>query len=141
MNALSTAYSKKSEKTLKAAQLLYEHDFLEESIALTYYAMYHKATALLRQANIISKSHTTTIHTLSLFGVNSTPIKHAKRERIDKQYYVDAKVVRKEARELLEQARTFIGEIDLMMDSLTQEQLASIHNTHINEESIRSQSK
>lgn len=126
MSNLIRAYNKKSEQTLKAARLLFEHGFLEESVTLGYYAMYHKATALLCKANLRTSSHVKTIRLLQLFNVDEQKLREAKKERVNKQYYVDVTVARKEVREFLENAREFINEVDLAIDSLTEEQIQEI---------------
>ncbi len=127
MKTLAKAYNKKSLSSFKAATLLLKHDFLEEATTLAYYAMYHKATALFKKANITCHSHEHAIQTLGLFGISSEPLRKAKHERIQKQYYADHLVARNDVEKLLEQAQEFIALIDVKQDSLTPHALQEIH--------------
>lgn len=57
---------------------------------MAYYSMYYSLLALLYRVGIKSENHTASIFLLKeLFNLNNQKILNAKRERIDKQYYVD----------------------------------------------------
>ncbi len=105
---------------MRAAKLLLKEGFLEECVAMTYYAMYHEVTALFRATGLKCDSHAATITLLKkVFGLDNHQLRKAKKERVAKQYYPDASLVRDEAEDLIGLAEEFIAEVDLFTDSLT----------------------
>jgi len=88
---ISLAYSMKSSNCLKSAKILLQAKLYENSVSEAYYAMYNSALALLFKCGIKSESHSGTIILLErLFGLvkERVTLANAKKERIDKQYYV-----------------------------------------------------
>jgi len=105
---IKDSYLKKSESNLASAKILLENERLEESVSLAYYSMYNMLTAILFQVGIKCENHTASIILLNaLFGIDNNSISSAKEERIDKQYYVDFNVTRKDIVELIETAEEF----------------------------------
>lgn len=105
---IKDSYLKKSESNLASAEILLENERLEESVSLAYYSMYNMLTAILFQVGIKCENHTASIILLNaLFGIDNNSISSAKEERIDKQYYVDFSVTRKDTVELIETAEEF----------------------------------
>ncbi len=105
---IKDSYLKKSESNLASAKILLENERLEESVSLIYYSMYNMLTAILFQVGIKCENHTASIILLNaLFGIDNNSISSAKEERIDKQYYVDFSVTRKDTVELIETAEEF----------------------------------
>ena len=105
---IKDSYLKKSESNLASAKILLENGRLEESVSLAYYSMYNMLTAILFQVGIKCENHTASIILLdALFGIDNKSIFSAKEERIDKQYYVDFSVTRKDTVELIETAEDF----------------------------------
>ena len=99
---------KKSESSLESAKILLENDKFEESIALSYYSMYHMITALLFKAGIKCENHLASIILLKeLFNINNADILSAKTERIDKQYYVDFNITVREVMASIKMAESF----------------------------------
>jgi len=89
---------------------LFDNKRLEESVSLSYYSMYNILLALLFRVGIKSENHSGSIVLLKeVFGIDNSDLFFAKRERIDKQYYVDFRVVEKDAEELLRIAEDFKG--------------------------------
>lgn len=84
------SYSEKSVNCLKSAKLLLQNNLYENSIGMSYYAMYNLLVALLFRVGIKCQNHSGSILLLKLlFGENDLfkLIYDAKKERIDKQYY------------------------------------------------------
>ncbi len=91
---IMTSYMKKSDSHLISAKLLLKNDRLEESVSLAYYSMYYML------------------------------ISYAKKERIDKQYYVDFKILKEEVEELIEAAEIFNSKILDFIEKLNSEKIA-----------------
>jgi len=99
---ISKSYLDKSESNLISSRILFENGRFEESIYLSYYSMYNILLALMFRVGIKSENHSGSIVLLKeVFDIDNTDLFFAKRERIDKQYYVDFKVVEKDAEDLL----------------------------------------
>ena len=107
------SYSEKSTNCLKSAKLLLQNNLYENSISMSYYAMYNLLLALLFGAGIKCENHSGSILLLKvLFSENELYklISDAKKERIDKQYYVTAEkdeITMEIAKELLNDAEDF----------------------------------
>ena len=105
---IKDSFIAKSESNLESAKILLENERLEEAVSLAYYSMYNMLTALLFQVGIKCENHSASIILLkALFGMDNSSISLAKDERIDKQYYVDFSVTRRETVELIETAEDF----------------------------------
>ncbi len=99
---IMTSYLKKSDSHLISAKLLLENVRLEESVSLTYYSMYYMLLSLFFRAGIKCENHSAAIILLKeLFNIDNSLISYAKKERIDKQYYVDFKIMKEEVEELI----------------------------------------
>ena len=117
------SYNKKSINSLKAAKLLLSQNLLEESTPMSYYAMYHKVTALFYQIGIKCENHAAAIVLLKeLFNLDNRNISFAKKERVDKQYYTDFAVTQTDVKNLIKKAEQFIAYIDNFFDQLTTKQ-------------------
>lgn len=85
------AYITKSEKSLISSKTLLKINNLDDATALIYYSMYYSALALMFKAGIKCENHSGTIILLKeVFNINTQNILNAKKERIDKQYYIDS---------------------------------------------------
>jgi uncharacterized protein (UPF0332 family) len=115
------SYNKKSENSLKAAKILLQQELIEESISMSYYAMFHKTTSLFRLIGIKCENHAATIILLKeLFKIDNNKISFAKEERIDKQYYTDFVITKEDTKDMIEKAEEFIEDIDYYIDKLTE---------------------
>lgn len=115
------SYNQKSENSLKAAKILLEQNLIEESTSMSYYAMFHKTTALFRRIGIKCENHAATIILLQeLFTIDNKDLSFAKEERIDKQYYTNFIITKQDTEELLKKAERFVEELDLFIDKLTE---------------------
>lgn len=105
---IERAYFSKSESNLVSAKILLRNGRLEESVALAYYSMYHSLTAVLFRIGVKSENHSASIVLLKkMLGKDDAAITHAKKERDDKQYYVDFKITDAEAKDAITEAEKF----------------------------------
>lgn len=123
-DTIKNSYIEKSRSYLSSAKLLLEHDKLEESVSMSYYSMYYAAIALLHKTGIKSENHTATIVLLKeLYGIDNTALQEAKKERVDKQYYVDFTITRDETQTLIRKAETFNATLLDHNEKLTNQQI------------------
>ena len=109
---IKDSYILKSESNIASSKILLENEKLEESIALTYYSMYHILTALLFKIGVKCENHTAAIILLKeLFDIGNSDISHAKKDRIDKQYYTDFSITQQEVTEAIKNAEIFNGNL------------------------------
>ncbi|MBU2497105.1 MAG: HEPN domain-containing protein [Nanoarchaeota archaeon] len=124
------AYIKKSESNMGSAKILLNSNKLEESISLVYYSMYHLLTALLFKIGIKSENHLASIVLLKrLFNQNNNEILTAKRERIDKQYYINFSITKEEVKDAIKKADIFNSEISDFISKLTNERIQEYRKT------------
>jgi uncharacterized protein (UPF0332 family) len=122
---VKAAYLKKSESHLMSAKILLDHDKLEESVSTTYYSMYYMTLALFFRAGIKCENHSATIILLNkIFNIDNSEISTAKRERVNKQYFVDFSIIREEVEELIETAEAFNSKILDFTEKLNSENIA-----------------
>lgn len=127
---ISESYQEKSANCLKSAKILEKNSLYENSISMSYYAMYNQLLALLFLCGIKCENHTGSILLLKLvfekqelWEIRS----EAKKERIDKQYYVTGKkddATKETADELLKDAENFILEIKVAITKLSNDSIA-----------------
>ena len=99
---IKKSYLNKSESNLISSKILFENNRFEEAISMAYYSMYNALNALLFQVGIKCENHSGAIFLLNeLFGLDNSSISFAKKERIDKQYYVDFNVTKEQVLELI----------------------------------------
>ena len=121
---ICNSYSEKSVNCLKSAKLLLQNNLYENSIGISYYAMYNLLLALLFRIGIKCENHGGSILLLKLlFSENDLYklISDAKKERIDKQYYVTTEkdeITKDIAEELLNDAEDFILKMKLVIRNL-----------------------
>jgi len=121
---IKKSYIDKSESNLVSAKILLDNGKLEESVALTYYSMYHALTALLFKVGIKSENHFASIILLKrLFEIDNSDIESAKKERVDKQYYVDFEITKEQVEEAIKQAEKFNGKMVDFISRLTNESI------------------
>lgn len=126
---IKESYLGKSATSMKASQILVKSELLEESVSMSYYAMYHCLLALIFKCGIKCENHAGNILLLKeLFNENELyeMISDAKEERIDKQYYVDFEITKEDTEELIEKSQEFVTKIKLVIEKLTQEEIDKI---------------
>jgi uncharacterized protein (UPF0332 family) len=126
------SYLEKADNCFKSARLLYQNDLFENSVSMSYYAMYDSITALLFKAGIKCENHAGSILIFKrLFNRNDLfkTISFAKEERIDKQYYVTSKqdsIGKESAQDMLSKAEVFLIQVKLIIQNLRNEDIKSI---------------
>ncbi len=126
---ICSSYSEKSAHCLKAAQLLLQHNLYENSIGQSYYAMYNQLLALLFNVGIKSENHSSSILLLKLLfdeDVLYKIISDAKKERIDKQYYVTTEkdeITKEIAGELLNNTEDFVLKMKVVINNLSNDSI------------------
>lgn len=117
---IKQSYIKKSESNIISAKILLENSRLEEAVALSYYSMYHMLTALLFKTGVKSENHAASIILLKgIFGIENSDIAHSKKERVDKQYYVDFRITKEEVINSIKKAEEFNSRILDFISRLT----------------------
>lgn len=121
------AYLKKSESYIDSAKLLFKNKKFEEAISMAYYSMYYSLLALLFRVGIKSENHTASIILLKeLFGLDNSEILKAKKERVDKQYYVDFKIAENDVNVLLKIAESFNATIFDFLEKMNLNEIEKI---------------
>ncbi|WP_235809627.1 hypothetical protein [Methanofollis ethanolicus] len=81
--------------------------------------------ALLFQTGIKCENHTGAMILLeSLYGIDSSRIAAAKRDRIDKQYYVDFAITAEDVKDSIEEAEAFCADLLDFMEKLHQGEIS-----------------
>ena len=107
---LVDAYLEKSNNSLKSAKVLFESSLFENSVSMSYYAMYNIIVAFFYKHNIKCENHTGAIILLKeIFDEKdlSNRLAIAKKERIDKQYYPNYIVTSSSTESFLRDAKEF----------------------------------
>lgn len=121
---IKNSYMKKSESSLISAKILLENNRLEESVSLAYYSMYHAVTALFFRVGIKCENHSATIILLkNIFEIDNNPISFAKSERVDKQYYTNFEINKKEVEETIKIAEDFNSDLADFLARLKNEEI------------------
>ena len=126
------SYSEKSANCFKSAKLLLQNNLYENSVGMSYYAMYNQLTALLFIVGIKCENHAGSILLLKiLFGEKNMfeIISDAKKERIDKQYYVTTEkdeITKEIAEELLKNAEDFVVKMKVVIKRLNNESINEV---------------
>lgn len=126
---ISYSYLSKSDSNLESAKILLKSDKLEESISLSYYSMYHCLLALLFKHGIKSENHTASIILLrELFKEKDLAdiIGLAKKERIDKQYYIDFEVTRDDCEDMIKKTEKFTIKCKILIKKLDNDKIENI---------------
>ena len=126
------SYSEKSANCLKSAKLLLQNNLYENSIGMSYYAMYNLLLALLFRVGIKCENHGGSIILLKLlFEENDLYwlISDAKKERIDKQYYVTTEkdeITKEISDELLGSAEDFVWKVKVVIKNLNNDSIEEL---------------
>ncbi|MFH0961830.1 MAG: HEPN domain-containing protein [archaeon] len=131
---LHRAYMKKSEDCLSSAKVLLERGLFENSVTMSYYSMYNALTAVLLKVGVKSESHAGSLAVFKeLFRDQKELyelISAAKRERIDKQYYVSAEssrdATRRDTENLILGAENFLSILTPLAAKLSTEEVEAM---------------
>ena len=131
------SYLEKSANSLKASSILLESGLLEESVSMAYYAMYHSLLALMFKCGIKCENHSGNI--LLLRGIFREVklykmISYAKEESVDKQYYVDFVITKKDVEDLASTAQEFITGIKVLIEGLMTEGIRELRERFYKDE-------
>lgn len=132
---ICNSYIEKANNCLKSAKILLQNNLYENSVAMSYYAMYNSLTALLFKTGIKCENHAGSIillkklfRELELFKI----ISFAKEERIDKQYYVTSEenfvLTKESAKDMIEKAEYFLVKMKLIISELKNENIDNIRS-------------
>jgi len=126
---ICSSYSEKSAGCLKSAKILLQNNLYENSISMSYYAMYNLLLASLFRIGVKCENHSGSILLLKLvfaekelYGIISA----AKTERIDKQYYVTTEkdeITKDIAEELLHDAEEFVLKMKVRLGKLNNDSI------------------
>jgi uncharacterized protein (UPF0332 family) len=117
-------YLKKSASRLESAKYLFSIDKFEEATEMAYYSMYHSVMALFFACGIKCENHTVASWLLAdVFGIDSTILESAKKERLDKEYYVPAAPVRPDVEAFIKTAESFNAALLDKIERLTQQEI------------------
>jgi len=126
------SYLRKADNCLKSAKLLLQNSLYENSISMTYYAMYNSLIALFFWVGIKCENHSASLilfkrlfNRNDLFGI----ISFAKKERIDKQYYVTTEkdiLTKESAEDIYKKAENFLIQIKILINELHTENIEKI---------------
>jgi uncharacterized protein (UPF0332 family) len=128
---MCTSYLQKAGDCLKSARILQENDLYENSVTMSYYAMYNSLTALLFRVGMKCENHTGSIIVFrKVFGRQDLykAISFAKEERIDKQYYVDLALTKESAKDLFTKAEDFLVHLKIMIGNMRSDDVQEVRS-------------
>lgn len=109
---IKKAYIQRGEQSLESSKALLRIKNYEDSIAMSYYSMYYIILSLLFKIGIKCENHTASILLLKeVFDIDNSEILEAKKERIDKQYYVSFSVKEEQVKNAIKIAEEFNSKI------------------------------
>jgi len=121
---VKTAYLQRSDESLTSAKTVLSIGNLKDSVALSYYSMYHCLLALLFRVGIKCENHAAAIILLrKVFEIDNRKISKSKEERVDNQYYVGFRLEQEEAQNSINTAEEFITEIIEFIDKLNEQDI------------------
>jgi uncharacterized protein (UPF0332 family) len=91
---------------------------------MAYYSMFHSVMALFFACGIKCENHTVASWFLKdIFGIDNTDLESAKKERLDKEYYVPAAPVRPDVEALIKTGESFNAILLDKIERLTREEI------------------
>ena len=122
---MKESYIQKASHSLNSSSILLSNNEVENAVPLAYYSMYNMLTALLYKIGIKCENHSASIILLkNLFKLDNSKITFAKKERLDKQYYVDFELEKEDVEKLIESAKEFNSILYDFIEKLTSEDIA-----------------
>ncbi|WP_165394909.1 HEPN domain-containing protein [Methanofollis fontis] len=99
---------------------------------MAYYSMYYMVLALLFKTGIKCENHSGAMILLEhLYGIDSSQLATAKRERIDRQYYVDFAITAEDVRDSIEEAEAFCADLLDFMEHLHQGEISCLREEDV----------
>ena len=122
---MKESYIQKASHSLNSSSILLSNNEVENAVPLAYYSMYNMLTALLYKIGIKCENHSASIILLkNLFKLDNSKITFAKKERLDKQCYVDFELEKEDVEKLIESAKEFNSILYDFIEKLTSEDIA-----------------
>ena len=91
---------------------------------MTYYSMYYSTLSLFFKIGLKCENHAAAIVLLKrVFGIDNSKLSFAKKERLDKQYYIDFHLTKQDAVKLIEVAENYNAEIMDFIDRLDNDRI------------------
>jgi len=121
------AYLEKANSNLESAKILASAGKTEEPISMAYCGMYNALLALLFKCGIKSENHAASIMLLKeVFRQKELEkeISFGKKERIDKQYYLDFAATEKDADEMIAKTGNFVSKIKVIIRTITNKEIS-----------------
>jgi len=130
---ISNSYILKSDNCLRSAKVLFKEKLYENSVSEAYYAMYNSVLSLFYKCGIKCENHTASIILLDkLFHLENLKkmLFEAKKERIDKQYFVseEFEVTEENTNQMIKDAENFILDIKVHINKLDINEINRIRN-------------
>lgn len=124
------SYLQKADNCFSSAKLLFNNELYENSVTMSYYSMYNSVIALLFKTGVKCENHAGLILLLKLLFDKKdlfNLISDAKKERIDKQYYVaELDLTKESTEETLRNAEIFLVKIKLIIKELSNEEIGKL---------------
>lgn len=123
-DVVKEAYLQRAEESLSSAKTLMKVGNLKDTVVLAYYAMYHSLLALFFRCGVKCENHAAAIILLKeIFSIDNSAISKAKRDRVDKQYYVDFSVTKEEVIQAITIAEMFIAQLHSFIATLNEQKI------------------
>ena len=136
---MKSSYLKKAEDCLKSSKILFQNELYENSTSEAYYCIYNSLLSLFFKVGIKSENHSGSIIIFDkMFEEKELTkiISSAKKERIDKQYYVESKqaskATKKSCDNMIQNAENFLVKIKLLISEINTEKIENIRNAFEN---------
>jgi len=131
------SYLEKADNCLISAKILFKNYLYENSVSMSYYAMYNSLVALLFKSGIKSENHNASILLLKLLYNNKelfNIISKAKKERIDKQYYItdeEVDITKESTQQLVSDAEDFLLKMKLIIKKIKNKEIDGLREDFI----------
>ncbi len=132
---ISISYEKKGAECREVAKLALDNGYFESAITQSYYSMYNNVLSLFFKCGIKCENHSASVILLNEFfdlGDLSLIFSKAKKERIDKQYYVTPSqnnpVTKESAKEMLSVSMKFNPQITAFKNNLKLDEIKKIRD-------------
>lgn len=129
---LVRAYLEKSRTAIKSMELNANAGIIEWAVSASYYARYFAVYALMAKIGVKCEIHDCTIALFAYLFKDSVPrnfikeFMQSKDDRVDMQYY--PKEIKINTERLTCQTKSFVLEIEEMIDGLNTEKMAALQN-------------
>jgi len=123
------SYLEKSDESKKAAVLLFENRFYNDSISSAYYSIYNALTGLLFKTGIKSENHTASIILLKLIYKENEladEIFKSKEIRENAQYFITTQKIKESSMKIIQKAEELILKLKLIIKNLNNSKIEQV---------------